>query len=213
MCVIIAKQKGIKSPSINTIKDALHRNPDGSAIAWVEDGKMNYFRTMNNNDMIKFYSDMKETLTCCSFVFHARIATNGSKNINNCHGWLTGDGCYRFFHNGILSITSRGDLTDSETFLRDIYDPIAECGHNAARNAINAIIGSSKFAFIRKTGEIKLYGGYTEKNGVYYSNTYGLKEFAPKNKRQSYEQWRWLWDNDENGFIDAWETQKFAFED
>ena len=33
-----------------------------------------------------------------------------------------------FAHNGILSIKNRGDMTDSETFFRDIFSPVFEIG-------------------------------------------------------------------------------------
>lgn len=171
MCVIIAKPTKANAPTIATIRAAIATNPHGNAIVWVKDGKLETYKTLNAEDMIAYYTNHFEELNKTSFVFHARIATNGSKKLENCHGWSTLNDSVAFFHNGILNIESRGDLTDSETFLRDIYEPIAKVhGHKAAEPAIRAIIGSSKFAFIAKNGHIKLYGNYREKEGVYYSN-------------------------------------------
>ena len=88
----------------------------------------------------------------------------------------------------MLNIESRGDLTDSETFLRDIYEPIAlKSGHKKAVRAINAIIGTSKFAFIGDTGEIKLYGHYFNIDGVMYSNLNHVRHERPRH--YSYIDW------------------------
>ena len=171
MCVIIAKPASVNAPDLSTIRAALATNPHGAAIVWVKDGQLITYKTLVADEMINYYKAHFNDLNTHAFVFHARIATNGSKCIKNCHGWKTLNGHAAFFHNGILNIESRGDLTDSETFLRDIYEPIAlRGGHRKAVPAINAIIGGSKFAFIGDTGEIKLYGHYFNINGVRYSN-------------------------------------------
>lgn len=171
MCVIIAKAKSVNAPTIKTIKDAINANPDGFSIVWAHDGKLETFKTMKANEMIDYYTKHFVELDKNAFVFHARIATNGSKGLKNCHGWKTLNGRAAFFHNGVLSLRSRGDMTDSETFLRDIYEPIAlTSGHKKAERAIEACIGSSKFAFISDEGVIRLYGHYIDRDGVKFSN-------------------------------------------
>ena len=190
MCVIIAKPSKANAPELATIKAAIATNPHGSAIVWVKDNQLYTFRTLNADEMLKYYADNFDELNAHAFVFHARIATNGSKSLKNCHGWKTLNGHAAFFHNGILNIESRGDLTDSETFLRDIYEPIAlKGGHKKAVKAINAIIGSSKFAFIGDTGEIKLYGHYFNVNGVMYSNLNHVRHEPRTARHYSYIDW------------------------
>ena len=195
MCVIIAKPSKAQAPDLATIRAALTTNPHGSAIVWVKNGKLETFKTLNTEEMVNYYKANFEALKKAPFVFHARIATNGSKKIENCHGWKTLNGHAAFFHNGILDIKSRGDMTDSETFLRDIYEPLAlHSGHKSAVKAINAIIGGSKFAFIGDTGEIKLYGHYFNINGVMYSNLNHVRK-EPKTPRHF-------------SYIDWWEEQQ-----
>lgn len=190
MCVIIAKPSKAQNPTIATIKAAIATNPHGSSIVWVKNGHLETFKTLNADEMVKYYTDHFNELKNVPFVFHARIATNGSKRIENCHGWKTLNGHAAFFHNGILNIESRGDLTDSETFLRDIYEPIAlHGGHKKAVKAINAIIGSSKFAFIGDTGEIKLYGHYFNIDGVRYSNLNHVRHEPRVTRHYSYIDW------------------------
>lgn len=171
MCVIIAKSKKADAPTVDDIRRALITNPDGCALVWANNGTLETFRTLDSKEMINYYIKHFVELNRSAFVFHARIATHGSKSLRNCHGWRTLNGHAAFFHNGILSIRARGDMTDSETFLRDIYEPIAlTSGHKKAVGAINAVIGGSKFAFINDEGNIRLYGHYTDIKGVYYSN-------------------------------------------
>lgn len=192
MCVIIVKPTKGQTPTKETIIAALTTNPHGSAIAWKKNGKIEVFRTLNNDDMIEYYTEHFNEFKNTCFVFHARIATHGSKSLKNTHGWRTKNG--HFFHNGILNIESRGDLTDSETFLRDIYEPIAYAyGHKTAEPAIRAIIGSSKFAFIFDDGSIKIYGNYQKRNGCFFSNLNHERHTERITRHQSY--------------IDFWENQ------
>ena len=190
MCVIIAKPSKAQMPTIATIKAAIATNPHGSAIVWVKNGQLETFKTLKAEEMLDYYTEHFDELKTAPFVFHARIATNGSKSLKNCHGWKTLNGHAAFFHNGILNIESRGDMTDSETFLRDIYEPIANnLGHRKAVRAINAIIGGSKFAFIGDTGEIKLYGHYFNVDGVMYSNLNHVRHEPRTYRHYSYIDW------------------------
>ena len=173
MCIIIVKKLGVKFPPIENVKNACDNNPDGFAIAWATDKVVRNYRTMNQKEFIKkckevFKNDYKTT----SCVIHARIATHGSVGLKNTHCWIDESTALAFAHNGILSLSNRGDMTDSETFFRDIFLPIyKKYGWSQAELAINACIGTSKFAFIAADGEIHAYGNYNESKGVMYSNT------------------------------------------
>lgn len=77
-----------------------------------------------------------------------------------------------FAHNGMLPIPSVDDKTDSEiAFREDIYPAIERFGFGSvgADNAINSIIGGSRFALMYK-GETRLYGNFSKIGNVYYSN-------------------------------------------
>lgn len=173
MCIVIAKKIGVKFPPIENIENACDNNPDGFAIAWAKDGVLRNYRTMAKKDFIKeckkvFKNDYKTT----ACIIHARIATHGSVGIKNTHCWIDKPTAMAFAHNGILSVKNRGDMTDSETFYRDIFLPIYSThGWDAAELAINACIGSSKFTFLRANGDLRLFGNFNELKGVHYSNT------------------------------------------
>ena len=174
MCIIVIKEKGIAFPSAKVIKTCCENNPDGFSAAWTENGKVNTFKSLNKNGFLKFYSDLRKKLDKKeSLIIHARIKTHGSISLANCHCWYS-DGVV-FAHNGVLSIKNRDDLTDSETFFRDIFIPIwRQSNHNwkDCEKAINAIIGSSRFAFLNvSNGDIIHFGNYYKRNGILFSNT------------------------------------------
>lgn len=176
MCVICIKEMGKKFPTKKCIQNCADSNPDGFAMMWNEDGKVKTYKTLVKNDFMKYYErfikehDHKVT----ALVIHARIKTHGSLRIENCHCWTALDDNIGFAHNGILNIKNRADLTDSETYFRDIFIPVFEgssMSWDAAERTIDAIISTSKFAFLEGDGTIRHYGHYIKHNGNLYSNS------------------------------------------
>ena len=173
MCIVIAKEKGVKFPPIENIANSCDNNPDGFSVAWAIDGVLRNYRTMSRKDFLKkckeiFKLDYKRT----ACIIHARIATHGTVVLENTHCWIDETTAMAFAHNGILSVSNRGNMTDSETFFRDVFLPIYSAyGWDKAEMAINACIGSSKFAFLKANGELRVFGNYNTLQGVLYSNT------------------------------------------
>lgn len=190
MCVICIKKKGVRFPSVKEVKAMCDNNPDGFSLI-VQHGrqKPSIYKSLDENKFIKFYKkvindwDYRDT----SLFIHARIKTHGTMRIENCHGWK--ENGLIFAHNGILSITNRDDLTDSETYFRDIFSPAYKIGGwDMGEKTINAIIGSSKFVFMDDSGEIHHYGNYIEDDGLLFSNTSYQPRIVPKwNSR--YDNW------------------------
>ena len=176
MCVICIKEMGQKFPTKKSIQNCANSNPDGFAMMWNEDGIVKTYKTLDKRDFMKYYErfikhhDHKVT----ALVIHARIKTHGSLRIENCHCWTALDNSIGFAHNGILSIANRADLTDSETYFRDIFVPVFEgsCRNwEMAERTIDAIISTSKFAFLEGDGTIRHYGHYIKHQGNLYSNS------------------------------------------
>lgn len=167
---------GKKFPTKKSIQNCADANPDGFAIMWNEGGVVKNYKTLKEDEFMKFYGKfIKEhdpKTTAC--VIHARIKTHGSLKLSNCHCWTALDDKIGFAHNGILSIANRGDLTDSETYFRDIFLPVFEWSHHdwgVAEKTIDAIIGTSKFAFLTGDGVVHHYGHYIKHDGALYSNS------------------------------------------
>lgn len=143
-------------------------NPDGFFVALPDSDR--FLRTMDKEEALNFFRTANPNE---KVLLHARIKSKGEVTLANVHGWES-DGL-RFCHNGTLSITARGKMTDSETFFRDILIPAyRSCGRvfgTTVQRAINAVIGPSKFAIIKDT-EVLLFGEYSNVENVLYSNTF-----------------------------------------
>lgn len=168
MCVICVKKLKVDWPSVELIINCCHRNPDGFAFAWNEDGEAKNYKTMDAKEAVKFYATMLTGLDPqkTAMIFHARIATHGSLGLKNCHCWIE-DGI-AFAHNGILSdVPNRDDMTDSETFFQDYFLPVMRhSGIKAAGNVASHFVGTSRFAFLDGRGAVNTLGNYIKVHDV-----------------------------------------------
>ena len=175
MCIIAIKTREVAYPSYKRVKNMCENNNDGFAIVWHVKGEpVRNYRTLNEKKFLKKYNEITSTYKAkdVSLFIHARIKTHGTQKLENCHGWIEDKIGLAFAHNGILSIKNRDDMTDSETFFRDIFAPAFELGGwSAGERAIKACIGTSKFCFMDMYGNLIHYGNYIKgDDGILYSN-------------------------------------------
>jgi hypothetical protein len=175
MCIIAIKPREVAYPSYKRVKNMCENNSDGFAIVWHVNGEpVRNYRTLNEKKFLKKYNEITSTYKAkdVSLFIHARIKTHGTQKLENCHGWIEDKIGLAFAHNGILSIKNRDDMTDSETFFRDIFAPVFEIGGwDAGERAIKACIGTSKFCFMDMYGNLIHYGNYIKgDDGILYSN-------------------------------------------
>jgi predicted glutamine amidotransferase len=172
MCIICIKKKGVKFPSVEIVNTMCSSNPHGFSMVISDGRRARITKTLNRKKFIEYYKNAVKSYdynTSAMFI-HARIKTHGSERLENCHGWR--ENGLIFAHNGILSIQNRNDLTDSETFFRDIFSPAYKVGGwKLGEKTINAIIGTSKFVFMDDKGNIHHYGNYICDDGILYSNS------------------------------------------
>lgn len=180
MCVICVKQKGEKFPSVSSINNCAKRNPDGFAMAWYNPikGKLEVYKAMKRDKFIAKYKSLIEKFKGVegdvSMVIHCRISTHGSNGLKNCHCWSACKGEVVFAHNGVLhDVGNRDDMTDSETFLRDYFEPIWLSGHkDVAWRVARTVCGkSNRFAFLLSNGDIVTFGIWQTFEGNKYSNS------------------------------------------
>ena len=190
------------------IARAMETNPDGFGMAYYTKGDecVSVFRTLNASLFKKRYAEVcKRDPQKTAVLIHARIKTHGTVKLENVHCWCDKASGLVFAHNGILSIHNREDMTDSETFFRDIFLPVLFYGGwEAAEKAINAVIGTSKFAFFDSRGHIHTYGQYIEDKGVLYSNTsYKTVTYPTSSFPESFDSYGrdWIWDSQTDKLI------------
>lgn len=151
-------------PKREILKACATANPDGFGFVSERD----YYKTMSFDRFLDRLAMVNKDEAC---IIHFRLATHGRKRRGNCHPFKKGD--LYFAHNGILPIVPDYDKTDSETaFKRYLAKPAATYGLRSwqLQRAVDAIIGTSKFAFMRD-GEIATFGSFVTIDGVRYSNT------------------------------------------
>lgn len=178
MCIIIVRPEGVKMPPMAIIARCAALNPHGFGFAT----KDRIYKTLSFEDFKREIKTIRKDETA---ILHFRYATHGSIKASNCHPFRDDKTGVSFAHNGILNITPIGDMTDSETAFRTrIVPTIEEYGFDSDEfiKANHDIIGGSRFAYIDKDGDYRLYGAFTHYKGCWYSN----RNFMPVIERYSY---------------------------
>ena len=177
MCIIIHKPENIIL-SEETLENCYTRNPDGIGIVRAEAGKLHIFKTLDYDKFLQWYNrHMEENL-----IIHFRLATHGTVNKRNCHGFKVSDDL-AFVHNGVLDVPCIGDKTDSESFgikiLKALPDDFL---HSPGITALlEKYITGSKLAFMNAAGEVTILNrkaGIDDK-GMWFSNS-GYKTFSSR---------------------------------
>lgn len=171
MCILIAKPAGVEKPSKEIMKNCWDNNPDGAGIAW-SDGRKLFLRKgmMKWSDFEKTYDELE--LKNAPAIIHFRIATHGTVKPENTHPFNVNESVIAA-HNGVLTVKNEGDWTDSETFFKRICAPILKSYSIESKEfqlCVQALIGTSKLAFITERGKIITYGHFNEHEKVLYSN-------------------------------------------
>jgi hypothetical protein len=167
MCCIIHRPTGAKEIPDSTIEEIIRINPHGWGVSYMKNNKLQIEKSMEMSAVKdKIRGLEKEDL---EFIFHARWATHGDKNLVNCHPFKIKNGA--LFHNGRINVYCR-DKGFSDTFFfsqkvskylrkNKSYDWIV--------NKFKSEIGQSRLAFMTFQGEITKYGTWHEEEEVFYS--------------------------------------------
>lgn len=187
MCVIMVTL-GSAIPHTDDLQDACWANPDGCGWAVVTDSGMTTARRMDASKAIMGY-----TQTLAHYgervrysIFHARIATHGTKSVENCHPFVIGDSDAVLFHNGIMSECHLPGDKRSDTAIMAAHwlPPILPVIENTY---IQSILGSfafgSKLVIAGPAYDVPVI--INEDDGIWegdtwYSNTYFRYEIYTK---------------------------------
>lgn len=182
MCVIAVATK--KIISLKTLRECEAYNSHGGGVAWAEGGKVHYMKGVKSG---KIHEVLKNVPL--PHVVHFRWATVGSVQKEYCHPFVIKKSVPNFtkgstnesvlFHNGTI------DGIEFYAYLAGAKAPEGWSDSKLAAKLV-AIRGPkilsqvsawsrtdgfpNKFAVMKKTGSVKLYGEYKEKNGVLFSN-------------------------------------------
>lgn len=200
MCIIIAKNKGVKPLDTAYFDRAWDANSHGGGVVWKEKNGEVMFQKgfMEKKDFLDKLKTLNKTDT--AFIAHFRIKSVGDVKPENCHPFVLDH--VTFAHNGTLSIKPFDGKTDSETFgLACLKDKTIEWIKDN-QLLIEMALGHSKFAIMdNETGEIvilnKEYG--KERDGAWFSNE---SAFPPAKPVVSPKDW-WQQPNYSGGYFSA----------
>lgn len=115
MCQIIFSPRGT-SVTLDELLDATRVNRDALGIGYyLGDHPIVHKRVKPSRQEIEELHAIIEEQKDNNVLIHARFATNGENNYNNCHPFVYNNTLYA--HNGILSTAYSNDVSDSRLFI------------------------------------------------------------------------------------------------
>lgn len=168
-------------PRREDIEMACANNPDGFGFAIRIDDKIITSRGLNATKVIDKFFAIKEKYPDSDAMFHARLATHGTINDQNCHPFrVAGDRRLVLGHNGILpmQVPANGNRSDTRIFAEDILPAmgIEILDSYSDRTALEDWLGTNKMVImsthpaLKKDYYILNEHHGVDDNGVWYSN-------------------------------------------
>lgn len=215
MCIIVAKNSGIKMPSKDIISTCFINNPDGAGIMLASKGRVYGFKGLMTFDA--FQAKLKQLekrfgpLKDIPVVMHFRIGTHGANIAANTHPFPVSDSYKRLrklewtselgmAHNGIIQATGhhpdvkKENVSDTMVFIRRIVAPISaktDIMQNPAILDGLQIAADSKLCFLDAKGNLACLGDFQVSDGVYYSNS----TFKEARFRSAWASYLYDWDD------------------
>lgn len=208
MCIAIAKPMGVDIPSDEILTNCFKNNPDGAGFAFNYNNEViirkGYMKLKDFLDAFHKY-DEKFNFKNRGVLIHTRITTHGGTNPQMCHPFpinsdegalkkIEYSSPYAVIHNGIISLTSaeatrKKDMSDTAVFVQKYLTKIAKNKNwfsNEANIELIEELIDSKMAILNGNGSIVMTSGFTEDEGIFYSNSSYLE-----NKYKKVYDWDW----------------------
>ena len=183
MCLlVVCKPNAI--PKREELTEGACANPHGYGFAMIIDGKIFRYRTMSARKAVGKFIHMRQQYPQGYAIWHARYATHGVKNEDNCHPFQVGDDTDTVLaHNGVLDtfIGKDDKRSDTRIFAEDTLPKLGGVCALEDENLYRMIEGwasGSKIAVLTTNpkAEYQLYLinerlGTWDDNGVWWSNS------------------------------------------
>ena len=203
MCMLCVVPPNVL-PSRDKLMYSAINNPDGFGFAIVvsRERRIIVEHTMNADDAVNRFLEMRAKYPDDYALWHARYATHGTTNLDNCHPFYVLDDQTILAHNGVLPIDIPAGDTRSDTriFTEDV---LAKMGGVKALdnphmyNMIEEYTSGSKLCVLTvdPTADYQMYlihadKGQTDDSKVWWSNTsceagYGYASYMPSSPYSS----------------------------
>lgn len=167
MCCIIHRLKNSKAIPDSNIESIIDINSHGWGISYMENTELQIVKSMEmDNAVVKIRELEKKNI---EFLFHARFATHGDKNIANCHPYEINDGV--LFHNGKIDIHQRSvSLSDTYYFSLKVNKFLRKNkSFEYIVKLFSKALGPSRLAFMTNSGTVLKFGTWHEEDTCFYS--------------------------------------------
>lgn len=177
MCCIIYRPKDAPEIKKEYIEKIVKKNPHGWGIAYSDKKEVFVSKSLEMNKAIDEIRRLEKLNI--EFLFHARWATHGDKDLQNCHPYDLPEAV--LFHNGKINIKCPNKkMSDTWHFCNVIKKRVKR--HKKSFqwiiNRYKNIIGDSRLAFISKNGDVLLHGKWEELEGCKYSKVNWKYEYT-----------------------------------
>ena len=183
MCLLVVCKPGA-IPKREELTEGACANPHGYGFAMIIDGKIFRYRTMSARKAVSKFIHMRQQYPQGYAIWHARYATHGVRNEDNCHPFQVGDDVDTVLaHNGVLDtfIGKDDKRSDTRIFAEDTLPKLGGVRARADENLYRIIEGwasGSKIAVLTANpdAQYQLYLinerlGTWDDNGVWWSNS------------------------------------------
>jgi glutamine amidotransferase len=122
MCLLVVSSPN-STPRKKDLQNASCNNPHGFGYAVIAGNKIITGKGMNSKKIIKEFLEVRKKYPNSYAMYHARFATHGVKNDENCHPFKVGGSDLTYLaHNGILDvhIEPTDKRSDTRIFAEDI---------------------------------------------------------------------------------------------
>ena len=202
MCLlVVCKPNAI--PKREQLTEGACSNPHGYGFAMIIDGKIFRYRTMSARKAVGKFLHMRQQYPQGYAIWHARYATHGVRNEDNCHPFQVGDDVDTVLaHNGVLDtfISKDDKRSDTRIFAEDTLPKLGGVRALDDENLYRLVEGwasGSKIAVLTTNpqADYQLYLineklGHWDDDGVWWSNSsykrttsaYSTKYYTPTPK-------------------------------
>lgn len=184
MCCIIHRLKDNKEIAKDNLEKIIKKNPHGWGLSYIDDGgSLKVEKSMNMTTAIDKIRQLESENR--EFLFHARWATHGEKNTENCHPFPIHTGV--MFHNGKFDHKGwRQEMSDSWHFTFKLTKFLKRdiSLDNLVNEKYKDVIKESRLAFMLKDGTVVKYGEWHEIDGSFYSKIDWKYVYIPTSTNQ-----------------------------
>lgn len=172
------------TPTRDRLENSALNNPHGFGfgLAIPSENRIHVERTMNPDESINRFLELRKKYPEGYAVWHARLATHGSMSVDNCHPFRVGkDNLTYLAHNGILPVLETDEVrSDTRIFAEDALPAmggVSVLDNDQVYNVLEDFTSGSKVAILTLNPSAKkqMYVLHAEKGwfddtGVWWSN-------------------------------------------